>query len=552
MNREISPRVRLVELLWQLKLAYDESGEGKVVFIHFNTLLNDEAYRQAIIQEACQSHHKRIRQLGEELRDLDLGGVLLHKRSSGMFDGQSPAPAPAASAPQRQSDNAAAGWIAKAGLASLLGFALIAAAAYLFDAQVRGWLNGQTLVQGSINKHTTWQAGSTHLLDGLVFVEPGASLSIEAGAQVLGLPGSALIVSRGAQLFARGSVKEPVVFTSSKPVGKRQSGDWGGVVLLGSAQVNQPNAFVEGIAKGDSRAAFGGENNDSSCGLLDYVRIEFAGYAISRDNELNGLTLAGCGGGTLIEHVQVHRPLDDGIEVFGGKVDLKHILITGAGDDSLDWDLGWSGRVQFLMAIQHSDQGDNAFEGDNNKAAPDAQPRSAPVMYNLTLVSPRSNSRYQRAMTLRHGTGGQFHNVIIQGFSGEAIDIGGEASARLAQSNTMVFRSIIFHDIGARGVSWFADESGDKDDDMGFDERHAFFDFSASKQLRYGSDPQLSDEISNGYLPSFFVSPYSPATKQAAPIPQGEFWDEAANYLGAIRPGAYHGWTEGWTDFPLK
>ncbi|HBL87913.1 MAG TPA: hypothetical protein DD399_14085, partial [Alcanivorax sp.] len=139
---------------------------------------------------------------------------------------------------------------------------------------------------------------------------------------------------------------------------------------------------------------------------IEYARIEFAGFEVYANNELNGLTLGGCGSGTIVRHVQVHRSLDDGVEMFGGTADLRHVLITGAGDDSLDWDWGWRGRVQFLIDQQHPNSGDNAFEADNNGNQHDAEPMSEPVMYNVTLVSPRSHTRHHRAMTLREGTGG--------------------------------------------------------------------------------------------------------------------------------------------------
>ncbi|HAJ43650.1 MAG TPA: hypothetical protein DCM00_13520, partial [Alcanivorax sp.] len=196
---------------------------------------------------------------------------------------------------------------------------------------------------------------------------------------------SALVITRGASLHAAGNADMPIVFTSGQPQGTRAPGDWGGVVLLGSAPVNQADAHIEGVPANDTRGSFGGDDADGSCGVLEYARIEFAGFEVYANNELNGLTMGGCGSGTIIRHVQVHRSLDDGVEMFGGTADLRHVLITGAGDDSLDWDWGWRGRVQFLIAQQHPNSGDNAFEADNNGNQHDAEPMSEPVMYNVTL-----------------------------------------------------------------------------------------------------------------------------------------------------------------------
>ncbi len=249
--------------------------------------------------------------------------------------------------------------------------------------------------------------------------------------------------------------------------------------------------------------------------------------------------------------MQVHRALDDGIEVFGGTVNLKHIVITGAGDDSLDWDMGWQGNVQFLVAQQHPGVGDNAFEGDNLKANPDARPISEPTMYNLTLISPRSHEKYHRAMTLKVGTGGHFHNVIIDGFSGETIDVKGVETVQRIRDNTLTFNSMMVHKVGSRGLTFFDAESMDSDDDGGFDERR-FFQSSAIAAHQFGTDPLLTRDATSTSHPDFAPSARSPARNGASAIPQGEFWDEAADYLGAIRPGSVQNWTDGWTGYPLN
>lgn len=552
MNAITSPRARLVDLLWQLKQACDNSRDPHDMhFIHFNTLLNDEQYRNEIVDRALQSSNRSIRDIGQKLRDLNRDGVLLHKRSSGL-----PAGVPLMLNPdiadtlqRRPGSNASRSRLPLLWLLLLVAVATIAVAAYQMRDTLNLLLHGEAVVSGSIDGDVVWSAQRTWVLDGLVFVAPGSRLTLEPGTRVLGRPGSALIVTRGAQIYARGNVDKPVVFSSAQAEGSRRAGDWGGVVLLGNAPVNVGAAHIEGIPETDTRGAFGGDDPASSCGLLEYTRIEFAGYEISRDNELNGLTLGGCGSGTLVRHVQVHRSLDDGIEVFGGTVDMQHVVITGADDDSLDWDMGWQGRVQFLIVEQYASVGDNAFEGDNNKKQPDALPRSAPTIYNATLVSPRSRDKHHRAMTLRHGSAGEFRNVIIQGFSGEAIDIGGATSAQLAADGELFVANTLFHDIGIRGRGWFEEEVMDRDDDYGFDEARAFSD--PQWQNRFGLDPMLPRQATSLQAPDFAPATRSPARNNAARPPAGEFWDEAAVWLGAVRPGALTSWTDGWTAYPL-
>ncbi len=402
-------------------------------------------------------------------------------------------------------------------------------------------------VAGPIRSSTVWRAEQTYLLEGLVYVEGDASLTIEPGVRVLGEQGSALIVTRDATLYARGTPDQPIVFTSAAPVGERRRGDWGGVVLLGNAPVNEESAFIEGIVDKDPRGAFGGSEIGANCGVLEYVRIEFAGFEAFANNELNGLTLGGCGHKTIVRNVQVHKALDDGIELFGGDADLRNIVITGAGDDSIDWDLGWQGRGQFFIVQQHGDAGDNGFESDNNTDDHDALPRSAPVLYNVTLLGSGSRKIAQRGMTLRRGTGLTLRNFIVSGFGLEAIDVRDIATSLLAQTGALSLAHGIIFDVGLEGATYAADESGD--DDGGFDEASYLRD--PARFIGLGVDPMLSSQAFDPIMPDFVPHSGSPALNNAAPIPKEEFFDEAATFLGAVRPGSVRPWYAGWTAFPV-
>ncbi|WP_133490547.1 hypothetical protein [Alcanivorax sp. 24] len=529
MGDDTPARARLVELLWQLKQNYDRAGDTGLGFIHFNTLLNDARYRAEIIERACHSPHSHIRHLGEELARLDHADAVNNARPQATSTGSS------------RFTYRRLAWPLVIGTLSL--FLL------LFWWLALSYLQGDQVITGVIDQDQTWTADRDWVLGDVVYVMPGVRLTIEPGTRILGRADSALVVTRGARLHAAGREDAPIVFTSIQPEGKRTAGDWGGLVLLGDAPVNQPDAQIEGIDAGDPLGAYGGQNPQGSCGVLEYARIEFAGFEVYANNELNGLTLGGCGSGTIVRHVQVHRPLDDGVEVFGGNVDLRHIVITGAGDDGLDWDLGWRGRVQFLVVQPHQDTGDNAFEADNNGAHHQARPRSEPVMYNVTLVSPRSSTRHHRAMTLREGTGGHFRNLLISGFSGEAIDLRDTATVGNLDTGALEFQGMLMHGIGPRGLSYFETEQGEADDDGGFDE-DAFF--RGLGGIRFGEDPHFNQDVINPYHPTVTPALRSPATRGAVPVPQGEFWDEAAVYLGAVRPGASATWLDRWTAFPAR
>jgi hypothetical protein len=165
---------------------------------------------------------------------------------------------------------------------------------------------------------------------------------------------------------------------------------------------------------------FGGNDPLDNSGILRYVRIEFPGYPISQDNELNGITFNAVGAGTEVDFLQVNMSADDGIEVFGGTVNLKHIVLTNIEDDSLDWDFGYQGKIQFLLTKQSDDFSDNGVEADNFKSPMNAEPRSNPTISNATFIGGK-NSAY--GLLLRRGTAGAFHNTIITGFKKACFDI---------------------------------------------------------------------------------------------------------------------------------
>ncbi|MCF7796573.1 MAG: hypothetical protein K9N36_02275, partial [Candidatus Marinimicrobia bacterium] len=252
-------------------------------------------------------------------------------------------------------------------------------------------------LSGTISSNSTWTANKDYLLTGQTFVDSGVTLTIEAGTTIKsnaddgnGLA-PALIIKRGAKIIANGSASAPITFTSSLPESELpQRGTWGGLIILGKAPINKPGSesFVEGLVG----VPFGGDDAEDDSGILRYVRIWYGGRSIGQDNEINGLTLAGVGRGTTVEHVEVAWNLDDGIECFGGTVDLKYCSVLFVGDDAFDTDLGYTGRGQFLFALVASDDGNRGFEMDNDGSNMDAQPRSKPQFMNVTLVGSGTGS----------------------------------------------------------------------------------------------------------------------------------------------------------------
>jgi hypothetical protein len=403
-------------------------------------------------------------------------------------------------------------------------------------------------VSGDIAVDTTWTSGSTYVLDDLLYVVDGATLTIEPGTTIKGGGiGSAVIVTSGSRLVAEGTAAAPIVFTSNIEAGLRAPGDWGGVALLGAAPTNVDGPQLEGIEALGGRGAYGGTDAAHDCGSLRYVRIEFAGFEFSTDNELNGLTLAGCGTGTSIDYVQVHRGSDDGIEIFGGTVDIRHVVLSNIQDDSLDWDFGWTGRAQFLVARHDAATSDAGFEADNGNPSTEATPRSEPTIYNATLIGSAGSG--SPGMVLRRGTWGAIYNTIVTGFPVSGVDIRDAFSVsgtaleppRLAVSNSIFFQN------GTDGVEHAdADGEGDSDDDGGFDE-NAFLRGEALAN-RFDVDPALAD-AANETAPSFVPAAASPAATGGATPPAG--LDTSATFVGAFEPGGTD-WTLDWTAYPVN
>jgi hypothetical protein len=403
-------------------------------------------------------------------------------------------------------------------------------------------------VAGDIAVDTTWTSGTTYVLDDLLYVVDGATLTIEPGTTIKGGGiGSAVIVTSGSRLVAEGTAAAPIVFTSNIEEGLRAPGDWGGVALLGAAPTNVNGPQLEGIEALGGRGAYGGTDPAHDCGSLRYVRIEFAGFEFSTDNELNGLTLAGCGTATSIDYVQVHRGSDDGIEVFGGTVDISHVLLTNIQDDSLDWDFGWTGRAQFLVARHDAAASDAGFEADNGNPSTDVTPRSEPTIYNATLIGSAGSG--SPGAVLRRGTWGGIYNTIITGFPVSGVDIRDAFSVDGTAQDPprLVVASSLFFQNGADGTEHAdADGTGDDDDDGGFDE-NAFLRGEAFAN-RFDVDPGLPDAQSET-APSFVPAADSAAATGGATPPEG--LDTSATFVGAFEPGGAD-WTSGWSAYPVN
>ena len=315
-------------------------------------------------------------------------------------------------------------------------------------------------VSGRITSDLTLTAGNFYALSGAVFVggdnTDSATLTVEAGVTVFGASGNDyLVVSRGSEINAQGTATAPISFTSRDDIvsGTGAAGQWGGMVILGNAPSNkcpttgECSLQVEGVQEG---AVFGGSDTADSSGTLRYVRVMHGGFEIAPDNELNGVTFGGVGSGTTIEYLQVHKNADDGVEFFGGNVDVKYLVLTDIQDDSIDWDNGYQGRIQYVVVKQAADDSDanRAIEADNDGSNPAIEPQSNPSIANVTIIGNNFDGEDDsEGVYLREGTGAQLANFIITGPAGmgECFEIEGstESQTNLGDGTTTFTNSVI-------------------------------------------------------------------------------------------------------------
>lgn len=329
--------------------------------------------------------------------------------------------------------------------------------------------DGVVTVNADITTATTWTADKIYLLKGNVFVTNNATLTIEPGTIIKGDKASkaALIVTRGAKIQAVGTADKPIVFTSNVAAGGRAQGDWGGVILLGKAPNNVGTSVpIEGISDATDKGKHGGADAADNSGTLKYVRIEYAGIALSPDNEINGLTFGSVGSGTTIEFVEVYRSGDDAFEWFGGSVNAKHLLAIDSWDDDFDTDNGFSGKIQFglaqRLAATADVSGSNGFESDNNATGTNATPQTSAVFSNMTILGPVEfiktatatppgvNANFQHGAQIRRNSAISILNSVIVGYTegvffDDALPAGGAAnsSANLASGASVFANNLV-------------------------------------------------------------------------------------------------------------
>jgi hypothetical protein len=414
---------------------------------------------------------------------------------------------------------------------------------------------GAVVLSGTYNTDLTLDAGKNYILRGFVYVQSPAVLTIPAGTTIKGEKSSkgTLIIERGAKIMAQGTASSPIVFTSDQPAGSRNYGNWGGIVILGNSFENQAGTPV---TEGGTDRPYGGTIAADNSGVLSYVRIEFPGIALAPNSEINGLTLGAVGSGTQIDHIQVSYSGDDAFEWFGGTVNAKNIIAHRTWDDDFDTDFGYSGNVQYGVALRDiwiADQStSNGFESDNDAAASESTPLTAAVFSNMSVFghfrnisdTAGANSLIGRGAHIRRNTSISIFNTVITGYrEGIRIDNNDKTGAN-TQAN-MTAGNLVLKNITLAGNVKDLNTAGGADKTLF---NTAFNTASNNSVLATIDELKLNAANFNLEAPVFIPNNDSPLLNSADfshSKLQGTFFT-TTTFRGAF--GSVD-WTSGWANF---
>lgn len=331
-------------------------------------------------------------------------------------------------------------------------------------------------VTGAITENTTWTSDNIYKLNQKVVVDAGVTLTIEEGTIIKGTPGtgslaSALIIARGAKINAVGTPSKPIVFTSSSDnievgqtagtnLDENDRGLWGGLILLGNAPCSFSGditeAQIEGIPADDTFGLYGGTDAADNSGVLSYISIRHGGALIGEGNEINGLTLGGVGNGTVINNIEVIANIDDGIEFFGGTVNVSNVLVWAQGDDGLDIDQAYSGTIDNAVVVL-GDFSDHALEIDG----PEGTATGSFTLQNVTLIGNLVTENGEYA-DFRSKAMGNTSNVYAYGFKASSdIELDNDGVATNYNDGLLTFGTweIVLPDGVTDVVSLFANKA---------------------------------------------------------------------------------------------
>jgi hypothetical protein len=435
-------------------------------------------------------------------------------------------------------------------------------------------------ITGVLSGNVTWTKDKIYKLIGFVRVgedptvdgQPTRTgvLTIQPGTIIIGdrATKGTLIIQRGSRLIAEGTVAEPIIMTSERAPGEREPGDWGGLVICGKARNNQPNGVFQ--LEGGYGGFSGGTDDTDNSGSLKYLRVEYAGVPINPNQEVNSFTFGSVGKGTKMEYLQASFGNDDSFEWFGGNADAKYLVAWKGWDDDLDVDFGYSGNVQFVVAVRGNllaDQsGSNGFEVDNNGQGLLVEPFTTGTFSNVSIIGPKVDpttqisNNYQNGMHLRRSNKLKIYNTVVVGYPNGIFIDGGSTQTHAANGELILNRVVVAGVTGWGSNSFGAGSSVPN----GFAVRDVNT-ASPAVAISIGTQKpsewfiaQPGNKIVSDYRtlglnqaiftnsPNFLVnaSAVESLTKGGA-APAGSFF-QAVDYIGAFKATD---WTAGWAEF---
>ena len=390
------------------------------------------------------------------------------------------------------------------------------------------------VLEGTYTKNLTLTNDITWLVSGAVLFgndnKDSITVTVEPDTKIKGRKGlDFVLVNRGSKMNAIGTPQHPIIMTG--PL-EQAAGEWGGLVIAGNAPVNgctAGTALCEQTFEALPQYKYGGNTPNDNSGIYKYISIRYAGFEVRPNEELNCFTMMGVGSGTTIDFAQCHQGLDDGFEMFGGTVNLKHLVATENDDDGFDWQIGWVGKAQYVYVKTLPDGSDHGIEADNNQNGHDSLPRSKGIISNFTMRGTGIKAG-GHGIVLRRGTAANIYNSVITNFGNTCITINDAAtyahagtpaklSGSLTMENSYVHNCITktFNDVATNAFlvsDWFKAQPGNVE-----------------------GDPMLS-----GYLPRA----NSPLKTAGKPVPGNDPFFDAVNFVGAFA-NENDDWAKGWT-----
>lgn len=418
---------------------------------------------------------------------------------------------------------------------------------------------------GNITGNRTLDKDSVYRLNGVVNVgidsipsatspQATGNLTIEAGTVIIGKKGSfgsnpgTLVIHRGSKIYAEGTSDNPIIFTSAETT--KAPGDWGGLVICGYAINNQPGGVA--TLEGSYGAHHGGSNDADNSGIVKYVRLEYAGYPILTDKEINSLTMGSVGSGTTISYVQASYGLDDAFEWFGGTVNCDHLVAFKTTDDDFDCDYGYRGRVQFAVSFRSANladpvSGSNSFEVDNDGGGSTNAPFTAPIFSNVSVFGPKADStttidaNFRRALHLRRSNKIQIYNSFFTGYP-QGVVIDGGNTRTFAENDELTIKNCVL----ALEDNW-SGFTPYKSDQAGFDVNAWFNNGSRNNST-------VANVTAAGFTPASLYSTTAPnfLPSGTSPLLSGASFSGLSGFITVAYRGAFSNtsdWTDGWGEF---